>query len=199
MRATLGTILLAVCALPATSAAQANEPIIVVNGVPVERGGAQAQAKNPVADGFRSVEQRQAKNITDAAEAMPAEKYGFKPTPAQMSFGDVIAHLIADGNDYLCSAATGQKSPDRPKFTGADPKDKLVAGLKDSFQFCATALAGLQDAQLADSTPFFGGRKSTRGLAALITVADWADHYSQMAIYLRLNGLLPPTAKRGAQ
>jgi len=199
MRATLGTILLAVCALPATSAAQANEPIIVVNGVPVERGGAQAQAKNPVAEGFRFVEQRQAKNITDAAEAMPAEKYGFKPTPAQMSFGDVIAHLIADGNDYLCSAATGQKSPDRPKFTGADPKDKLVAGLKDSFQFCATALAGLQDAQLADSTPFFGGRKSTRALAALITVADWADHYSQMAIYLRLNGLLPPTAKRAAQ
>ena len=199
MRATLGTILLAVCALPATSAAQANEPIIVVNGVPVERGGAQAQAKNPVAEGFRFVEQRQAKNITDAAEAMPAEKYGFKPTPAQMSFGDVIAHLIADGNDYLCSAATGQKSPDRPKFTGADPKDKLVAGLKDSFQFCATALAGLQDAQLADSTPFFGGHKSTRALAALITVADWADHYSQLAIYLRLNGLLPPTAKRAAQ
>ena len=197
MRATLGTILLAVCALPATSAAQANEPIIVVDGVPVERVG--AQAKNPVADGLRFVEQRQAKNITDAAEEMPADKYSYKPTPAQMSFGDVVAHLIADGNDYLCSAATGQKSPDRPKFTGADAKDKLVAGLKDSFQFCATALAGLQDAQLADSTPFFGGRKSTRGLAALITVADWADHYSQMANYLRINGLLPPTAKRAAQ
>ena len=199
MRATLGTILLAVCALPATSAAQANEPIIVVNGVPVERGGAQAQAKNPVADGFRFVEQRQSKNITDAAEAMPAEKYGFKPTPAQMSFGDVVAHLIREGNDELCSASSGQKAPERPKFSGTDPKDKLVAGLKESFQFCATALAAMQDAQLADSTPFFGGRKSTRALAALITVADWADHYSQMAIYLRLNGLLPPTAKRAAQ
>ena len=199
MRATLGTILLAVCALPATSAAQANEPIIVVNGVPVERGGAQAQAKNPVADGFRFVEQRQAKNITDAAEAMPAEKYGFKPTPAQMSFGDVVAHLIQEGNDELCSASSGQKKPERPKFSGTDPKDKLVAGLKESFQFCATALAAMQDAQLGDSMPFFGGRMATRGLATLITVADWADHYSQMAIYLRLNGLLPPTAKRTAQ
>jgi hypothetical protein len=71
--------------------------------------------------------------------------------------------------------------------------------LKDSFQYCATALASMQDAQLGDSTPFFGGRKSTRGLATLITVADWADHYSQMANYLRLNGILPPTAKRPTQ
>ena len=71
-----------------------------------------------------------------------------------------------------------------------------MAGLKDSFQFCQTVAAQMQDAQLGDSTDFFGGRKVTRGLATLITIADWADHYSQMAIYLRLNGLLPPTAKK---
>src|SRR2546426_12536978 len=179
MRARLGTTLLAVCTLPLT----------VVAG---------AQAQNPVTNGLRAIEQRYAKNIVDAAEEMPADKYGYKPTPAQMSFGDVVGHLIADGNDYLCSAASGQKAPDRPKLAGTDPKDKLVAGLKDSFQFCATALAAMQDAQLGDSIKFFGGRMSTRGLATLITVADWADHYSQMANYLRLNGLLPPTAKRPA-
>ncbi len=63
--------------------------------------------------------------------------------------------------------------------------------------FCETALAQVQDAQLSDSIDFFGGRKVTKAVAGLITVADWADHYSQMAIYLRLNGLLPPTAKKG--
>ena len=171
-------------------------PALAVCALPVAMA---AQAQNPVSSAFRGVEQRQAKNITDAAEEMPADKYGYKPTPAQMSFGDVIAHLIADGNDYLCSAASGQTAPARAKFTGADGKDKLVAGLKDSFQFCATALASMQDAQLGDSISFFGGRKVTRGAALLITVADWADHYSQLAIYLRLNGLLPPTAKRAAQ
>jgi uncharacterized damage-inducible protein DinB len=155
-----------------------------------------ARAQNPVTNGFRGIEQRQAKNIVDAAEEMPADKYGFKPTPAQMSFGDVVVHLIREGNDYLCSAASGQKAPERAKFAGTDPKDKLVAGLKDSFQFCQSAFAQLQDAQLGDSTDFFGGRKVTRAVAGLITVADWADHYSQMAIYLRLNGLVPPTAKK---
>jgi DinB family protein len=177
MKPCLGTLALALCTLPALGAAQ----------------------QNPVADAFRSMEQRYAKNITDAAEEMPAEKYGYKPTPAQMSFGDVIAHLIEDGNDNLCGAASGQKAPTRAKLTGADPKDKLVADLKDSFQFCATALGSIQDAQLGDSVPFFGGRKVTRAVAVLVTIGDWADHYSQQAIYLRLNGHLPPTAKRRAQ
>jgi len=175
MRSSLTAMLLTVCALPFAGA---------------------ARAQNPVTNGFRFIEQHQAKNIVAAAEIMPADKYGFKPTPAQMSFGDVVAHLITDGNDYLCSAASGLKAPERGKFAGTDPKDKLVASLKDSFQFCETAAAQMQDAQLGDSIDFFGGRRVTRGVATLITIADWADHYSQMAIYLRLNGLLPPTAKK---
>jgi uncharacterized damage-inducible protein DinB len=177
MRSTLGTTLLAVCTLSLTL-------------------GAVAQAQNPVSNGIRAVAQRQTKNIVDAAEAMPADKYGYKPTAAQMSFGDVVAHLIREGNNYLCSAASGMKQPDADKFAGTDAKDKLVAGLKASFKFCETALAGIQDAQLGDSIDFFGGHKATKAFAGLITVADWADHYSQMAIYLRLNGLLPPTAKK---
>src|SRR5881628_1026511 len=177
MRSTLGTTLLAICALPFT--------------------GVVAQAQNPVSNGIRAIAQRQTKNIVDAAEEMPADKYGYKPTPAQMTYGDVVSHLIKEGNNYLCSAASGMKQPDVDKFTGTDAKDKLVAGLKASFKFCETALGQIQDAQLGDSIDFFGGRKVTKAMAGLITVADWADHYSQMAIYLRLNGLLPPTAKKG--
>ncbi len=178
MRATLGTILLAACALPAVGAAQ--------------------QMQSPVATAFRSMEQRLERNLVEAADEMPAAKYGFKPTPAQMSFGEVVLHL-AEGNDYLCGTISGQKPPERTKLTPADAKDKLVAGLKDSFQFCATALAQLDDAQLADSVPFFGNRNVSRATALLVTVDDWADHYSQAAIYLRLNGLLPPTAKRRSE
>lgn len=177
MRSTLGATLLAVCALP----------------LPLPLA---AQAPNPVMNGVRAIAQRQTKNIVDAAEEMPADKYGYKPTPAQMTFGDVVAHLIKEGNNYLCSATTGMKEPSVDKFAGTDSKEKLVAGLKDSFKYCEGVLAQIQDAQLADSIDFFGGRKVTKGMAALITVADWADHYSQMAIYLRLNGHLPPTAKK---
>jgi uncharacterized damage-inducible protein DinB len=177
MRSALGTTLLAVCTLPLTLVGT-------------------SQAQNPVMNGVRAIAQRQTKNIVEAAEEMPADKYSYKPTAAQMTFGDVVAHLIKEGNNYLCSATTGTKAPDADKFSGTDAKDKLVAGLKDSFKYCETVLAQIQDAQLGDSIDFFGGRKVTKGMAALITVADWADHYSQMAIYLRLNGHLPPTAKK---
>src|SRR2546426_8469318 len=177
MRSTLGTTLLAICALPT---------MVVVA----------AQAQNPVSKGIRAIAQRQTKNIVDAAEEMPADKYGYKPTPAQMTYGDVVAHLIKEGNNYLCSAASGQKQPDADRFAGTDPKDKLVAGLKASFKFCETALAQIQDAQLGDSVDFFGGHKVTKGMAGLITPAPLGGHYNHMANYLRLNGLLPPTAKK---
>src|SRR5689334_22085651 len=176
MRVTLGSTLLVACTIPLAAVA--------------------ARAQNPVMNGVRAIAQRQTKNIVEAAEEMPADKYGYKPTPAQMTFGDVVSHLIKEGNNYLCSAASGQKEPDVAKFSGTDPKDKLVAGLKESFKYCETVLAQIQDASLGDSITFFGGRKVTKGMAGLITVADWADHYSQMAIYLRLNGHLPPTAKK---
>src|SRR5438132_13922165 len=70
MRSMLGATLLALCALPLTVVAA-------------------AQAPNPVTNGVRAMAQRQTKSIVEAAEEMPADKYGYKPTPAQMSFGDV--------------------------------------------------------------------------------------------------------------
>jgi len=79
---------------------------------------------------------------------------------------------------------------------GTDSKDALVARLKETFAFCDQALANLDDSKLAEQLPAFGGRTMSRAALMTITTGDWADHYSQMAIYMRLIGLLPPTAKK---
>jgi hypothetical protein len=76
-----------------------------------------------------------------------------------------------------------------------DEKDKLVAALKASFDFCTAALGKVDDSKLADEVELFGGRKGPRAFALIALTNDWADHYSSAAIYLRLNGLLPPTAQ----
>jgi DinB superfamily len=149
----------------------------------------------PVAQSFRDVATSQSKHLMDAAETMPADKYGFKPTPAQMTFGDIVAHLI-EGNDDLCGSIGGMKAPARAKITGASSKADLTGQLKDSFAFCDQALAKLDDSKLNEQLPFFGGKTKSRAFIMYITIGDWADHYSQSAIYLRLNGLLPPTAKK---
>jgi uncharacterized damage-inducible protein DinB len=156
-----------------------------------------AQQANPVADAFRDNAREAAKNLIAAAEEFPADKLKFKPTPAQMSVGDIVVHL-SQGNDYLCGTIGAVKAPTRTKVGNDDSKDALMARLRETFAFCDQALAPLTDANLAEELPFFGGRKMSRAAVMTITTADWADHYSQAAIYLRLNGLLPPTAKKPA-
>ncbi|MEA2762180.1 MAG: hypothetical protein QOD47_1464 [Gemmatimonadaceae bacterium] len=154
-----------------------------------------AQQANPVADAFRDNYKQEATNLIAAAEEFPADKFGYKPTPAQMSFGDIVIHL-SQGNDYLCGAIGGVKAPTRSKVDHDDAKPALVARLKETFAFCDQALAPLTDTNLSEQLPFFGGRKMSRAAIMTLTTGDWADHYSQWAIYMRLNGMLPPTAKK---
>ena len=160
-------------------------------------GVAVAQEAAPVSDALRSAEERLGRNLTAAAEEMPAAKYGFRPTKAQMSFGDVIAHL-GQANDFLCGKLSGTDAPQRTQLKGTAGKKQLVARLKEAFDFCQSALANLDDSNLSGKVPFFGGREVTRAELTLIAVEDWSDHYSQLANYLRLNRLLPPTAKQKA-
>lgn len=155
-----------------------------------------AQA-SPVADAFRDNAREAAKNLIAAADEFPPDKLGFKPTPAQMSVGQIIVHL-SQGNDYLCGTIGGVKAPTRTKVDADDNKAALMARLRETFAFCEQALTPLTDANLAEQLPFFGGRKMSRAAVMTLTTGDWADHYSQAAIYLRLNGMLPPTAKKPA-
>lgn len=167
-------------------------PILV--GLIVSAAGAGAQAPSPVADALRANLKNADRNFTAAAEEMPADKYGFAPTKAQMTFGALVLH-VAGSNEFMCSRISGTKAPDEAKLAATTPKDALVARVKRSFEYCATSLANVTDAGLNESVPYFGGRSVTRAAAILGLASDWADHYGAAAGYLRLNGHLPPTAR----
>ena len=149
----------------------------------------------PVADGLRGMHQRFSRILVAAAEAMPADKYNYRPTPAQMSFAQIQVHLANEGNDVLCGKTAGVEVPARAKVDTTATKEQLVARLKETFVFCEQAFAKMDDSKLAEPVSMFG-MNMTRATALLITVGDWADHYSQEANYLRLNNVLPPTAQR---
>ena len=158
----------------------------------VAQEAAPGPVANPVTTTVKSQLTRYQKNMVAAADSMPAEKYGFKPTPEMNSFGHVVMH-IAQSNYFLCAKISGQAAPEL-KLTDADGKDKLVAALKASFEFCSTVLAGVDDSKLGDPFTVFNRQTSRAGL--LITLSDdWYDHYGAQAVYLRLNGILPPTAQ----
>ena len=157
-------------------------------------GAAQAPVA-PVSEAVRSAVAHAATNFIAAAEEMPASKYGFRPTPAQMSFGDVIGHMGA-GNDALCSSIGGVAPPKRPAVAARAPKEQLVARLRETFRFCESALAKVNDSRLGEKVPYFGEGEVTRAQAMVAAAEEWAGHYSPLTVYLRLNGLLPPTANR---
>jgi len=151
--------------------------------------------QNPVATAIREAEQGRAKNMVAAAEEMPADKYSFKATPDQMTFAHLTLH-ISEANYVLCSKIGGVPAPELPKLGESEAKEKLVERIKASFDFCATALAKLDDSNLGETLTLFGEHKGSRAAAILMLSASWGDHYSQEAMYLRLSGHLPPTAKK---
>jgi len=151
-----------------------------------------APVANPVSTFVKAGVARFEKNMVGAAEAMPAEKYSFKPMPEMSSFGHLVVH-ITQSNNTLCSKISGQAAPE-VKVGETDAKDKLVAAIKDSFAFCATALATVDDSKLGEPLMLFN-RPFSRGGALVALAGSWSDHYATQAMYLRLNGVLPPSAQ----
>jgi hypothetical protein len=152
---------------------------------------------NPVTDFVRQQVAQQSKNLVQSAELMPAEKYGYHPTEAQMTFGKLVVHVVQT-NTMLC-AGIGAVPADAEvmKLSDSAPKDTLVAAIRQSFAFCTEALAKIADTQLGEEVSMMGRRTGMSRAAALVTISnDWADHYGTAAAYLRLNGILPPTARK---
>jgi hypothetical protein len=126
--------------------------------------------------------------LVQAFDSIPANRYDYQPTPAQQTIGFVAQHL-EDANYGLCSRFADLKHPGTAKDSLADslkakwPKDTLVTRLEASLQFCDSALerAGhLQSPALASNL--------------LLFETDLAEHYSQISSYMRLLGMVPPSA-----
>ena len=158
---------------------------------------------NPITTSFRGRIAGLHRNIAQAFDSIPESKFSYKPTPAQLSIGFIAQH-IADDDYFFCNNFGAMKGTRVAEDTAtADsvkakwPKAKLVAKLKESFAYCDQAIAQVDDAKLADQiTLTFNGNSRTVTRAGMLLghAIDLADHYSQLANYMRLNNMLPPTA-----
>jgi hypothetical protein len=152
-----------------------------------------APVKDPVTAGLRILLPRSRNNTLGAITAMPADKFSYKPTPDQMSFAHLVVHIVGF-NNAVCAKAADVPAPKVEEVKETDSKDKLLAAATASYDFCAEALGKMDDSKLGDGIDLFG-RQGPRALAALILASGWADHYADAAFYLRLNGILPPSAQ----
>jgi DinB superfamily len=153
-----------------------------------------AQINNPVSNALRDTLPGRQANTVAAVEAMPADKFSFKPSAGQRTFGQLVVHMMMT-NYFLCSKTAAISAPVANEIGDTDAKDKLVTALKDSFAFCSETLKKMDDTKLSATTEGFDGKQVTRAWFALTLAGTWADHYAETAMYLRLNGMTPPTVK----
>lgn len=163
----------------------------------------QAPPANPITASFRGRTMGYHRNLAQAFDSIPATLFSYKPTPAQLSIGYIAQHLASD-NYFFCNlfgplkaTVAAEDSTTADSVKAGWPKEKLVEKLRASFKFCEDAFAQLTDGNLGDQvTMTFRGqsRQITRSAMVLGHALDMADHYSQLANYMRLNNILPPTA-----
>jgi len=139
--------------------------------------------------------QRAATDIIDVAEAMPEEKYGYKPTPEISTFREQLVHL-ADATQRFIDTAKGTKS-EAGHPHAAMTKAEVVALLKQTLQTGQEMLGSLTDAQLLEQVKFpFGNRMVTRFTFWQGPLYQVRNHHGQLVVYLRMNGIVPPTTAR---
>ena len=155
-----------------------------------------------VAESFRGISGLFASRLVTAFDSIPAAKYGFAPTPAQQTVGYIAQHLV-DANYALCERFGRAPRPHGADDAVADtvkakwPKDTLVKELRASFVFCSAALSTVDDPGLAVEVPIGGaasGAKQQRALSLLLYATDLAEHYAQLASYMRIMGMVPPSS-----
>jgi uncharacterized damage-inducible protein DinB len=140
----------------------------------------------------------QSEEVISAAEAMPADKYNFSPTDGEFkgvrTFAGQVAH-IAEAQ-YFFFKGFGVKPPvDVEAIAKLTNKDDVVKALKDSYAFAQQAVKTITPGNAFDKIAAVDGTDTRVSIAALC-LAHTNDHYGQMVVYLRLNGIIPPASRK---
>jgi hypothetical protein len=147
------------------------------------------------------------KEVVEAAEAMPEDKFDFSPEKLNVpgsdykgvrTFGEQVKHVAAS-NYLIWSPITGEKPPDTVN-DGKGPdnmkaKADIIKYLKDSFAFGHKAVATLNESNLVQPITRPNRPPTTRLFLATFAPAHAFDHYGQLVEYLRMNGIVPPASR----
>jgi len=141
------------------------------------------------------------RDLADAADAMPAEDFGFKPTPEVRSFAQLVGHVV-NASFFFCSQAKGAAMPSTTNFERVAEKPALIKGLTDALAYCDEVYDSTTDAnfnQAVTMTGFPGMNPKTptsRGAVLVFNTTHDNEHYGNIVVYLRLKGKIPPSTAR---
>jgi uncharacterized damage-inducible protein DinB len=150
-------------------------------------------AQNPISTGQKIFYGMVSHNVVAAAEKMPEESYGFKPTPEVRTFGELVGHT-ADAQRMFCSIAAGEK----PEMMGIEKsktsKADLVQAVKDAAAYCDKIYADMTDAHASELVTMMG-REMAKLTVLSVNTAHLDEHYGNMVTYMRIRGIVPPSSE----
>ena len=156
---------------------------------------------DPMADTVAQLLTMIEKEFVPLADAMPAEKYGFRPTGGEFkgvrSFGEQVKH-VACANFAFYNEIEKKAPPEGCEAGGPSPaktKAELMTYLRESFAYAGKVLKTMTPGNAMERVEGPYGGPSTRLGIATLSIWHASDHYGQLVVYLRLNGIVPPASR----
>jgi len=151
-----------------------------------------------IADSARAMHATIRRDLAEAAAAMPADEYAFKPTPQVRSFAELVGHVI-NANFFFCAQARGERPASTTNYEKVADKDTLVKALNDALASCDRTFVETTDANvgsLVKMTVQGAAKETTRGLMLMFNTTHNNEHYGNIVVYMRLKNHVPPSSAR---
>ena len=155
-----------------------------------------ARAQNPMMAAVKAQHDQVKGYLLKTAEAVPENLYSFRATPEVRTIAQLIGH-VADGSAGICASASGEKPPSLNAEKSMTTKAQLSKALAEALAFCDKVIAGMDDKRAMETTKFFVGGSSTRGMILAFNTSHNFEHYGNLVTYMRLNKIVPPSSAGG--
>lgn len=164
------------------------------------RGQQSPTQPKTIPDSYNEVWKTVEKDFTALAEAVPEDKWSFKPTQGAFTdvrtFAEQVKH-VACGNEAWAKKLKGAQPPAHCDTGGPSPaktKSEILAYLRESFALIDGEIVKINAANLVEPVkgPYWGGNRFE-----ILTAALWhiSDHYGQLVEYARMNAIVPPASR----
>jgi uncharacterized damage-inducible protein DinB len=129
--------------------------------------------------------------VLGIADSVPEDKYDFKPTPAVRTFREILLHLIGENYTFF-SRVSGENLGSNARFDTLKSRAEIMKALRESYDYGGRVWEGLTEEKALEMVAGRGGQQTQRWAAILGVIQDNMNHYGNLVVYLRLNGIVPP-------
>lgn len=162
-------------------------PIVLSHGAP-------AMTDDPSLAGVRTVFGIVRQYIEESAEVIPESLYDYRPSDDVRSIREILGH-VANTAYLSCAVANSEQEPEHPDFEKSASKGEVLAALREAFDYCREAYQ--MSSPRVNESVVFGGQRHTRLSFLALNVAHEFEHYGNLVTYMRINGIVPPSSRKG--